>query len=141
MKLSLVAQMVKRLPAMRETWVQPLGQEDLLEKEMATHSRTLAWKIQWMEEPGGLQSMGLQRVRHNWTTSLSFLSDIGNFVIHFVSLLALSVRKISAEFSFWKQLSIFSLVFDLFYVYLIIYMYICIFIVSYLRSFFRIRKS
>ena len=65
MKLSLVAQMVKRLPAMRETWVQPLGQEDLLEKEMATHSRTRAWKIQWMEEPGGLQSMGLQRVRHN----------------------------------------------------------------------------
>ena len=65
MKLSLVAQMVKRLPAMRETWVQPLGQEDLLEKEMATHSRTLAWKIQWMEEPGGLQSMGSQRVRHD----------------------------------------------------------------------------
>ena len=59
MGTSLVAQMVKRLPAMRETWVQPLGQEDPLEKEMATHSSTLVWKIPWMEEPGELQSMGL----------------------------------------------------------------------------------
>ena len=58
-------QMVKRLPTIRETWVQSLGQEDLLEKEMATHSSILAWKIPWMEEPGGLQSMGSQRVRHN----------------------------------------------------------------------------
>ena len=55
---SLVAQTVKRLPAMWETRVQSLGQEDPLEKEMATHSSTLAWKIPWMEEPGGLQSMG-----------------------------------------------------------------------------------
>ena len=59
---SLVAQMVKRLPAMRETWVQSLGREDTLEKEMATHSSTLAWKIPWTEEPGRLQSMGSQRV-------------------------------------------------------------------------------
>ena len=59
MGTSLVAQMVKRLPAMRETWVQPLGQEDPLEKEMATHSSTRVWKIPWMEEPGELQSMGL----------------------------------------------------------------------------------
>ena len=59
---SLVAQMVKRLPAMRETWVQFLGREDPLEKEMATHSSTLAWKIPWTEEPGRLQSMGSQRV-------------------------------------------------------------------------------
>ena len=51
---SLVAQMVKRLPATRENWVQSLGQEDPLEKEMATYSSTLAWKIPWMEEPGGL---------------------------------------------------------------------------------------
>ena len=51
---SLVAQTVKRLPAMRETQIQSLGQEDPLEKEMATHSSTLAWKIPWMEEPGGL---------------------------------------------------------------------------------------
>ena len=55
--------MVKHLPTMWETWVQSLGQEDLLEKEMATLSSILAWKIPWMEEPGGLQSMGWQRVR------------------------------------------------------------------------------
>ena len=57
--------MVKRLPAMRETQVQFLGWEEPLEKEMATHSRTLAWKIPWTEEPDRLQSMGLQRVRHD----------------------------------------------------------------------------
>ena len=61
----LVAQTVKRLPAMRETWVQSLGREDPLEKEMATHSSTLAWKIPWTEEPGRLRSMGSQRVGHN----------------------------------------------------------------------------
>ena len=59
---SLVAQLVKNLPAMQETWVQFLGWEDPLEKEMATHSSILAWKIPWMEEPGGLQSMGSLRV-------------------------------------------------------------------------------
>ena len=70
-----VAQRVKRLPAMQETWVRSLGQEDPLEKEMATHSSTFAWKIPWMEKPGTLQSMRLQRVRHDWVTSLSlFLS-------------------------------------------------------------------
>ena len=57
--------MVKRLPTMRETRVQSLGQEDLLEKEMATHSSILAWKIPWMEEPVRLQSMGSERVRHD----------------------------------------------------------------------------
>ena len=57
--------MVKRLPVLRETQVRSLGQEDPLEKEMAIHSSTLAWKIPWMEEPGGLQSMGPQRVGHN----------------------------------------------------------------------------
>ena len=57
--------MVKSLPAMWETWDRSLGREDLLEKEMATHSNILAWKIPWMEESGGLQSMGLQRVRHD----------------------------------------------------------------------------
>ena len=72
-RASLVAQMVKRLPAMRETRVQSLGWEDPLEKEMATHSSILAWKISWME-PGRLQSMGSQRVRHQLTdfTSLHF---------------------------------------------------------------------
>ena len=62
---SLVAQQLKRLPGMRETRVRSLGREDPLEKEMATHSCTLAWRIPWMEEPGRLQSMGLQRVGHN----------------------------------------------------------------------------
>ena len=62
---SLVAQTVKRLPAMWETQVRSLGQEDPLEKEMEIHSSTLAWKIPWTEEPGGLQSMGSQRVGHN----------------------------------------------------------------------------
>ena len=61
---SLVAQMVKHLPAMWETQVRSLGQEDPLEKEMAIHSSTLAWKIPWTEEPGRLQPMGLQRVGH-----------------------------------------------------------------------------
>ena len=62
---SLVAQTVKRLPTMWETRVRSLGWEDPLEKEMATHSSILAWKIPWTEEPGRLQSMGLQRVRHD----------------------------------------------------------------------------
>ena len=62
---SLVAQLVKNLPAMQETWVQFLGRDDSLEKEMATHSSILAWKITWMEECGRLQSMGLQRVGHD----------------------------------------------------------------------------
>ena len=58
-----MAQKVKRLPTMREIWVQSLGQGDPLEKEMATHSSTLAWEIPWTEEPAGLQSMGSQRGR------------------------------------------------------------------------------
>ena len=62
---SLVVQMVKNVPAKQETQVQSLGGEDPLEKEMATHSSILAWKIQWTEEPGGLQSMGSQTVRHD----------------------------------------------------------------------------
>ena len=59
------------MPTMRKTWVWSPGWEDPLEKEMATHSSTLAWKIPWMEEPGRLQSMALQRVRHDWETSLT----------------------------------------------------------------------
>ena len=62
---SLVAQMIKRLPTMRETQVRSLGWEDPLEKEMANHSSTLAWKIPWTEEPGRLQSMGSQKVGHD----------------------------------------------------------------------------
>ena len=64
-RTSRVAQTVKRLPTVRETWVQSLGWEDPLEKEMAPHSSTLAWKILWMEEPGRLQSMGSKRVGHD----------------------------------------------------------------------------
>ena len=59
------AQMIKNLPAMRETWIQSLGQEDPLEKRMAAHFSILAWKISWTEETGGLQSMGLQRIEHD----------------------------------------------------------------------------
>ena len=73
-----MAQTVKHLPTMptmQETWVQSLGREDLLEKEMATHSSILAWKIPWMVEPGRLQSMGLQRVRHDSATSLHSLKE------------------------------------------------------------------
>ena len=60
-----MAQTVKRLSTMQETWVQSLGWEDPLEREMAIHSRTIAWKIPWTEEPGRLQSMGSQSVRHD----------------------------------------------------------------------------
>ena len=60
-----MAQIVKNLPAMQETWVQSLGQKNPLEKGMATHSSILAWRILWTEETGGLQSMGSQRVRHD----------------------------------------------------------------------------
>ena len=60
-----MAQVVRNLPAMWETQVQSLGQEDPLEKTMATHSSILAWRIPWTEEPGGLQSMGSQRLGHN----------------------------------------------------------------------------
>ena len=69
---NLVAQRVKHLLAMWKTWIWSLGREGPLEKEMATHSSALAWKIPWMEKPGRLQAMGLQRVGHDWATSLSF---------------------------------------------------------------------
>ena len=67
---------------MRETWVQSLGQEDPLEKEMATHSSFLAWRTPWTEEPGELQSTGSQRVRHDWATSLSLSNfEVCNVVL------------------------------------------------------------
>ena len=71
MMTSLVAYMVKHLTTVRETQVQSLGWEDPLEKEMATHSSTLAWKIPWTEKHGRLQSMGSQRVRHDWVSLLT----------------------------------------------------------------------
>ena len=64
----LVAQMVKNPPAMWETWVRSLGWEDPLEEDMATHSSILAWRIPWTEEPGELQSIGSERVGHDWAT-------------------------------------------------------------------------
>ena len=70
---SLVAQMVKRLSTMWETWVRALGWEDPLEKEMAIHSSTIAWKIPWTEEPGRLQSMGLQTVGHEYSNDFTFI--------------------------------------------------------------------
>ena len=69
---SLVAQRLKHLPPMQETQVWFLGQEDALEKEMVTHSSILAWRIPWMEKPGRRQSTGLQRVGHDWATSLTY---------------------------------------------------------------------
>ena len=74
-----MAQTVKCLPTMRETQVRFLGWEDPLEKEMATHSSTLAWKIPWTEKPGRLQSIGSRTVGHNWVTSSHFIS------LHFTS--------------------------------------------------------
>ena len=68
-RASLVAQLIKSLPAVQETWVESLGQEDSLEKEVATHSSILAWRVPWTEEPSSLQSMGLQRVSHYWVMS------------------------------------------------------------------------
>ena len=72
-RASLVAQTVKNMPAMQETWVQALGWENSLEKRMATHSSSLAWRIPWTEEPGGLQPIVSQRVRHDWVGSGRFI--------------------------------------------------------------------
>ena len=68
-RASVVAQAVKNLPTMQDTWVQSWGREDLLEKGMASHFNILAWRIPWTEEIGGVWFMGLQRVRRNWVTS------------------------------------------------------------------------
>ena len=73
----LVAQMVKNLPAVQETWVQSLDWEDPLEEGMATHSSILAWRIPWTEEPGGPQCTGLQRVGHNRATKHSTAQQHG----------------------------------------------------------------
>ena len=78
---SLVAQSVKSLPAMQETWVQSLGQEDHLEKEMATQSSILAWRIPWTEESGELQSTESQRIRHDWVTNTFIFTMENNMQI------------------------------------------------------------
>ena len=72
---SLVAQSVKNLPAVQETWVRSLGREGALEKEMATHSSILTWEISWTEEPGGLQSIASQRIGHDWVTNTYLLTS------------------------------------------------------------------
>ena len=96
----LMVQMVKSLPAVWETWVQSLGQEGPLEKRMATHSSTLAWRVPWTGQSGGLESMGSQRVRHNWvtntfttfTTSLGIGQEMGKCHSYFgITLLSLKI--------------------------------------------------
>ena len=77
---SLVAQLVKNLPAMQETWVQSLGWEDPLQKGMSTHSSSLPWRIPWTEEPGRLQTMASQRVRYNWATNTSYTPTTALFL-------------------------------------------------------------
>ena len=102
--LSLVAQMVKRLPTMREIQVPPLCGEDPLEKEMATHSSTLAWKTPWMEEHGRLQPMELQGVRHDWAASLT--SDLVSFTqqhfFHFLVLYKIMCVSHSVVSDSWR---------------------------------------
>ena len=78
---TLMAQMVKNLTALQETWVWSLGQEEPLKKGMSTHSSILAWRIQGTEEPGGLQFIALQRVRHNWVTSTSLLNHMPSLML------------------------------------------------------------
>ena len=96
----LMVQMVKSLPAAWETWVQSLGQEDPLEKRMATHSSTLAWRVPWTGQSGGLESMGSQRARYNWvantfttlTTSLGIGQEMGKCHSYFgITLLSLKI--------------------------------------------------
>ena len=80
---SLVAQRLKRLPPIQETRVQSLGREDTLAKEMVTHSSILAWRIPWTEKSGRLQSMGSQRVGHDWATSLTSLTAVWEWALNF----------------------------------------------------------
>ena len=95
---SLVAQRLKHLRGMQETQVPSLGWEDSLEKEMATHSSTLAWRIPWREEPGRLQSMGSQRVGHDWATSRhDTVKHILNLITQLIPLLVNYTRKYCTE--------------------------------------------
>ena len=95
---SLVAQTVKCLSTMQETWVRALGWGDPLEKEMTIHSRTIAWKIPWTEEPGRLQSMGSQRVGHDWAISLS--------LSHFHVCYTYNTRRISRRIRYLEHISL-----------------------------------
>ena len=100
---SLVAQRLKCLPTMLETRVRSLGREDPLEKEMATHSSILAWRIPWTENPGGLQSMGSQRVGHDWAMSLTHLPFSFKLIdldqLNLIQLLVLGFKSVSLLFS------------------------------------------
>ena len=96
----------QRLPAMQETQVRSLGWEDYMEKEMAPHSSTLAWKILWTEEPGRLQSMMLQRVRHDWAISLTHSPGTGGKMLPFKNVLDLTL-KILFNHNSWACLLIF----------------------------------
>ena len=89
------AEMVKNLPAMQEIWVQSLGWEDPLEKGMATHSSILAWRIPWTEEPGRLQSIWSQRVRHDWVTNIFTIILLSNLIVYVKDFLmrAVSILK------------------------------------------------
>ena len=102
---TLMAQRVKRLPAMWETWVQSLGWEDPLEKEMVTHFSTHAWKIPWMEEPCRPQPMGLQRVGHDWAILFCFIHQTWQFQIsvYFVLHKILLMEKISIPWNTIKE--------------------------------------
>ena len=77
--------MVKNLPAMQEAWIQSLGGEDPVEKGMSTHSSILAWRITWTEERGGLQSMGSQRVGHDWVTNTTYAVPGTFYYWHIIS--------------------------------------------------------
>ena len=111
LEASLVAQRLKHLLAMWETWVRSLSWEDPLEKEMATHSSILAWRIPWTEEPGGLQSTGSQRVGHDWATSLTH--SLRRWVKEHLAMIY--VKECSAYvfhcefYSFWPYIEIFNL--------------------------------
>ena len=139
--------MVKNMPVMQETWVQSLGWEDPLEKGMATHSSTLAWRIPQTEEPGGPQSLGLQRVRHSYkTNSFTFFNNIFNayffFFFFFWSVLSFlhglsSVRDIDVTASFFYCYSILFFIFIIkSRVYRKILFCICFCILSYFRCMF-----
>ena len=98
-----MAQMVKCLPTMRETWVQSLGQEDLLEKEIAICSSILSWKIPWTEKPGRLQSMGSQRVREDFTFTFPFFRSLPEHVCREQAELGFSNTRSESALMSWPN--------------------------------------
>ena len=110
-----MAQPVKNQPAMQEKWVQSLGQKDPLKKEMATHSSTPAWRIPWTEEPGRLQIMGLQRVRHDWATLFIFffLSSYASMTAYFNSVSSLPLLLSLLAVSYVKYHNVLQKIFHM----------------------------